>query len=136
MEANQLTQVAQGYMEAMLWAETDSEGEFYDQRFSPGDIADSSAAAIDADIRAFMEEAETLGLIHMEGSLWWINQDDPQPEHLDRLGHDIHLTRQHHGTGFWDRGWGAEGDRLTEIAHKLGEVTVWAEDGRVHMERG
>lgn len=35
-------------------------------------------------------------------------------------GHDLWLTRSGHGTGFWDRGLGELGDRLTEAAKSYG----------------
>lgn len=31
-------------------------------------------------------------------------------------GHDLWLTGQRHGVGFWDRGYGEAGDRLTKSA--------------------
>lgn len=36
-------------------------------------------------------------------------------------GHDFHLTRDYHGPGFWDRGYGEAGDLLTERAEEFGE---------------
>ena len=39
-------------------------------------------------------------------------------------GADFALTRNHHGDGFWARGYGDVGDRLTVAAHAYGEVTV------------
>lgn len=46
--------------------------------------------------------------------------------HVDdtQHGHDFWLTRNGHGAGFWDRGYGDAGDRLTEAAHTFGEVNV------------
>ena len=40
-------------------------------------------------------------------------------------GHDFCLTRNGHGTGFWDRGLGVVGDRLSEAARKFGAVTAF-----------
>lgn len=48
----------------------------------------------------------------------------------EQIGHDFWLTRNRHGAGFWDRGLGALGERLTHIAHSMGEVWV-CESGRV-----
>ena len=39
----------------------------------------------------------------------------------ESIGHDFWLTRNGHGTGFWDRGLGDVGDRLSEIARRFGE---------------
>jgi len=46
----------------------------------------------------------------------------------EQLGHDFWLTRNRHGVGFWDRGLGGLGERLTEHAHKFREVTAYAGD--------
>lgn len=35
----------------------------------------------------------------------------------EMCGHDIILTANHHGTGFWDRGLGTAGEALTDAAH-------------------
>jgi len=43
----------------------------------------------------------------------------------EQAGIDFWYTRNHHGVGYWDRGLGALGDQLTEIAHKAGEVDPW-----------
>lgn len=45
-----------------------------------------------------------------------------------RAGHDLWLTRNGHGTGFWDRDLGDVGDRLSEAAKKLGESNLYVGD--------
>ena len=44
-------------------------------------------------------------------------------------GHDFWFTRNHHGAGFWDRGYPDEiGDALTVAAHAFGEAYLdWEE---------
>lgn len=44
------------------------------------------------------------------------------------IGHDFILTRNHHGAGFWDRGLGDLGDRLTTAAHVYGEQSIEADE--------
>lgn len=46
--------------------------------------------------------------------------------HVDdtRHGHDFFLTRCGHGAGFWDRGYGELGRKLTDAAHAYGEVWI------------
>lgn len=49
-------------------------------------------------------------------------------------GHDFLLTRDHHGAGFWDRGYEETGDRLTDAAQTWSEncFDFWLEmDGDV-----
>lgn len=48
-------------------------------------------------------------------------------------GHDFHLTRDGHGAGFWDRGYGEAGDLLTERAEEYGEGSheFWVADNTI-----
>jgi hypothetical protein len=43
----------------------------------------------------------------------------------EQVGHDFMLTRNGHGAGFWDRGLGAVGDRLSEGARPYGEFMLY-----------
>lgn len=54
----------------------------------------------------------------------------------DQNGHDFWLTRNGHGTGFWDRGYPDEiGDALTDAAHSFGEVYLdWEYDLETEKE--
>lgn len=53
----------------------------------------------------------------------------------EQVGHDLYLTRCHHGTGFWDRGLGAIGDQLTELAHAYGEAwVITGDDGLIYID--
>lgn len=45
----------------------------------------------------------------------------PTPEHL---GRDYVLSRQGAGAGFWDRGYGPEGDRLHKLARSYGDIVL------------
>lgn len=70
------------------------------------------------DCRAFCEEnAEDLALYCEQRSF-----DPSQGSVSSYAGHDFWLTRQRHGTGFWDRGLGELGDRLTDAAHSYGSA--------------
>lgn len=52
----------------------------------------------------------------------------------ERIGHDLWLTRNGHGAGFWDRGLGAQGDSLTAICEALGEVWSYVgDDDQLHL---
>lgn len=47
----------------------------------------------------------------------------------EQHGQDFALTRNGHGAGFWDRGYGEAGDRLSDTAHRYGEHSVLTDDG-------
>lgn len=53
-----------------------------------------------------------------------------------QAGHDFWMTRNGHGTGFWDRGLpDAVGQALTEAAHAAGSVHPYkGDDGLVYLE--
>jgi hypothetical protein len=101
------------YIEAMLWASTDGDGNPLDDEFSAADVAPEALASIIADCRAFRAAAGSL--LDRYGT-------------TEQGGHDFFLTRCHHGTGFWDRGYGEAGERLTDFAHSFGEVYPYAGD--------
>ena len=57
---------------------------------------------------------------------------------IEQAGHDFWLTRNGHGSGFWDRfdnlylGWG---DVLTRVSEEYGEVYIYlGDDGLAHAE--
>ena len=51
-----------------------------------------------------------------------------------QLGHDLWLTRNHHGAGFWDRGYGPDGDRLTQLCKPMGTDDAYiGDDGTIHL---
>lgn len=69
----------------------------------------------------------------------WVGTDDrghceDPPE--ARAGHDFWLTRGGHGTGFWDRGLGELGERLSEAAkvYNEGPHVYEVEDGMVDVD--
>lgn len=48
-------------------------------------------------------------------------------------GYDFFLTRNRHGAGFWDRGYGSRGDALTKLAHSFGTADVWFDSRRARL---
>lgn len=52
----------------------------------------------------------------------------------EQAGRDFWYTRNHHGTGFWDRNLGIVGDGLTEEAHKFQELCPYVgDDGKIYF---
>ena len=43
-------------------------------------------------------------------------------------GHDFWLTRCGHGVGFWSRGLGRLGEKLTHLAEQTGDVDLYVGD--------
>ena len=117
-----------GYTEALLWSTPAYRGGAEEQLQTPYDsctpIDPALLEAIEAFALGFLESNErALDLAARDGRSW------------EGLGHDAHLTREGHGTGFWDRGEIRKPlrDILTDAAHAdRSEVYLWIdtdEDG-------
>jgi hypothetical protein len=51
----------------------------------------------------------------------------------EQAGYDFWLTRNHHGAGFWDRGLGEIGEKLTKLSHQFGSVDLYpGTDNKIH----
>ena len=48
--------------------------------------------------------------------------------------HDLWLTQNRHGAGFWDGDWGRHGDALTVAAHAIGECSLYVDgENRLYL---
>ena len=131
------------YIEAAFWTEeeqlTESMGEEmpgiiiqaatlesrYDRESAPSFdmLAESALEQIKQDCAHF-QTAYSL-LLH---DLYFSHDFDPS-----QAGHDFWLTRNGHGAGFWDRGLGLLGDKLTEAAQAFGETSLYiGDDGLIY----
>jgi hypothetical protein len=104
------------YIECAIWSSTDDEGESLD-RLSL-DLDADSLAAMRTDCDGFMKANTALldEACIRHGYSW------------ERAGHDYWLTRNGHGTGYWDRtvlDAGGLGDALTEATRAWGEAYVY-----------
>lgn len=108
-----------GYLEAALWVSDPypgSGGEWFEHdEWVIRNIAPESLQQAIEDCRAFQDSNEK-DLDFVAESFGATSA---------RCGHDFWLTRNHHGAGFWDRGYGAAGDRLTKCAHAYGGLNVF-----------
>lgn len=107
-----------GYIECALWSSVDMDDEEpLDAKYDESDIDPGAMQEIRATCQSFIDMAGDL----LDGI------DDSQ------AGHDFWLTRNHHGAGFWDRGLGEVGDKLTEIAHSFGDAEPEVgDDGKLY----
>lgn len=112
--------VIDGYVECAIWAEADT-GEA-----SPGgaetihDLAPEALASIREDVEGFLNgQADDLVASRLEAG---------------QIGHDLWLTRNGHGTGFWDRGLGVVGNRLADAARVYGGSDLYVgDDGKLYV---
>jgi len=112
-----LQEFMNAYIEAMLWASTDDNGEPMDSQYDDTDLSDEARARIERDCAGFL-------LANWE----WIGSE------YERAGHDFWLTRNRHGAGFWDGDWPEHGDALTQAAHGYGETDLYVgDDGKLYL---
>lgn len=108
-----------GYITCALWSSMDDNGEPLDSRFSIGDIQPEALKQMAEECKDFQNNNA-----HLETALY-----SPRLSGLDytseRAGHDFWLTRNGHGAGFWDRGLGDVGDKLTELAYTYGSCDLF-----------
>ncbi len=110
--------ILQHYLAALLWSETDDHDNPLDTDHTLDNLAFEVITKSLTDIEQFTTEAGILlnGLSN------------------EQIGHDLLLTRNGHGAGFWSRGLGQQGDDLTEIAKKLREIyTYIGDDGFIYI---
>lgn len=59
---------------------------------------------------------------------------DPGYSDAEKSGHDLWLTRNRHGAGYWDRGLGEIGVKLRKAAHAMGERSLYVgDDGLIYQ---
>lgn len=116
---DELSELLKGYAACLLWvAPEDEKGKNLDE-YGIIDIDEDTLKKMKEEVEEFKEENEDLFLK--------VNMSDEQ------IGHDFALTRNHHGTGFWDRGFGQDGNILSERCDKWGEYNLYAgDDGKVY----
>jgi hypothetical protein len=101
------------YLETALWSSTTGEdAEPLDDTYEVDDIGDDTRAELLADVVSFI------------ASEW----RDLRDLDAGQVGHDFWLTRNGHGCGFWDRGLGERGDRLTAACKPYGGVDLYVGD--------
>lgn len=119
------------YIECALWSTNDesdeSGGEPLDRNYTDDDIAPETLAKMRADVESFYA-ANARHIAKWNGSR-------TSPE--DQAGHDLWLTRNGHGCGFWESEWvdlpGNPGNRLNAAAKAMGEVWLYVgDDGRIY----
>jgi hypothetical protein len=112
----------EAYIVCALWSSTDnadeSGGSPLDDKYTMADIDPTTLAIMISDCEDFQTaNAELLAQAAEEHGYT-----------LEQAGHDFWLTRNRHGAGFWDRGLGEIGKRLTDMAHPYGEVDLYVGD--------
>lgn len=107
------------YLECLLCQATDSETmEPLDSKFGLFDISQETLDAVAEDCESFISaNAELLAQAGTD----------------EQNGHDFCLTRNGHGAGFWDRGYGEVGKQLSEACKPYGPLDLYiGDDGMLY----
>jgi len=119
-------------LETALWQagpDEDGTGEPYDWNYSVSDFEPDSRSDFIAQFRAFVNANPVTIDAYMAHTA----------RGMDDVAHDYVLTRNGHGTGFWDRCYCGKdrcyaGDTLTTAVKAEGEFTVYSgDDGRLYI---
>lgn len=144
VSTERLNNVVRGYATAMLWAnavcnvESCVDGREIGEcehtlgaleRFDVDDFSADDLAAMREEIAGFIDgSTEDFDAYCAARAFNWV---DGTVE--DHFGHDIALTRNGHGAGFWDRGLGDLGDRLTANCKPMGSAYVYVSESGVSL---
>ena len=111
-----------GYIECALWSTGgEYEGEQL-ENFDDFDLNPNARPILEKHCRDFMGDNIIDLLEYVE------RRAGCMPSPWVHAGHDFWLTRHRHGAGFWDRGLGELGERLTNTAHSVGEVELFIDE--------
>jgi hypothetical protein len=116
VRACELDAFTRAYLECALWSSTGDDDQPLDDDHSTDDIAPEALQSAIDDCRSFQAD----------------NADDLDGLDAEKSGHDFWLTRNGHGAGFWDRGLGALGDRLSKASKFYGSCDLYVVDGKVY----
>jgi hypothetical protein len=120
-----LPEIVEAYLEAVAFTDFGDEHEPEDgSTFGPVAQLQAHTEVLD-----FLKMCSDAGLFQSKGSTFSpLGEVMMKGYTFNSLAHDFWLTRNRHGAGFWDRGLGDVGKKLTELAHSCGERSVYLGD--------
>ena len=128
-----IDKVHDAYIAAMLWSETDENGEPLDATYSATDLSAEAIAATRSTVIDFLTSFKT-DRPKIYSAAWdgatrarWAAID------AEQIGHDLWLTAGGHGAGFWDRGYGERGTVLTDYARGHGRDVYVGDGGKIYV---
>ena len=117
IELDRKTRIAMAYEQAVYFTESgEPDGLVNEEADLSEDAVKHADAVAEAFLRCFPESSA--------------------PFEPEQLGHDLWLTRNGHGSGFWDREelYGDCGPRFTSFAENLGEAHAYTgDDGLIYI---
>lgn len=115
------------YIETMLWSSNDEDDEPLDLKYGQDNISEEAIYRINEDCELFWNKNH-----HVVSGGRAVASQYSEPE---LAGHDFWLTRNGHGTGFWDGDWTEPAATyLTDAAKAFGECDAYVgDDGLIYL---
>jgi hypothetical protein len=126
--------IVSSYLEAVLFTERDNE-EYIDEEDPEYDEDNNIRYPFnDKNEDDFSDEAKKQAYGEIA---WFIDSAGSAIDDIadESIGHDIWLTRNGHGAGFWDRGYDSDVEEVLEqLSKELGEVNAYVgDDGKIYF---
>jgi hypothetical protein len=121
-----INNILNGYLNTALWATSSAEGNL-DDFYSVEDFSKEAKQKARADVEKFVSMAEA-DINKILSGFW-------DTAKMETIGHDLFLTRNGHGAGFWDGDYEEEiGKNLTNISKSMGSADAYiGDDNRIHF---
>lgn len=133
-----LDDMTQAYLHAALWSSTDSDDndEPFDSHHGLTDFSAETCREAFFYCARFLQDALPIIDHEVENNTNDATEVRTIEDKLaaDQMGYDLWLTQAGHGTGFWDRGLGELGKKLTELAKRERDLNVVkGDDGKLYI---
>jgi hypothetical protein len=126
-------QILDGYLEAALFSSDDDNGDPLDSNYDSGNFSPITVEDAKDDCEKLAELMESATTADNREML----QAALDAQSAEQIGHDFWLTRNHHGSGFWDGDYEDFGDQITHlVAEHFHELHVYADGNELWIERG
>lgn len=140
---NQISKIVTSQLDSLLWSAgeiCDENGETTLERWEDFYRADDATPKLVAQLAEELHQWEDVEFYGVAIHDAMVKALDTYVEHFDsdwlgQFGHDLALTRNGHGAGFWDRGLGDAGDALTDWAESLGTLHIFHGSDSIHPEK-
>jgi len=136
MLQNDIDEFILGYKIAAMWSsshmedENDNCGTPFDQLDPEPEWSEEALKKIKEDCEVFCADQEMDLIDYVTERVCNLTEGSV----IEHAGHDFWLTRCGHGAGFWDRGLGNLGDRLTKACEPYGNVDLYlGDDGKMYL---
>lgn len=132
---HEIKEIVEGYLEAALFAELDDHGDPLDYNYTGTDFNDSSLRLAEGDCERFIEILQNKTCDSIDSEFRNLYDAAVEINGERQLGMDLWLTRNHHGSGFWDGDYDNFGDHLAHIvSESFPELCIVEFEGELLFE--